>query len=500
LTGFHQARWAEPLIFDLSGSTAPYPHENIEELTKYLPKDIIRESLEIPNISEPRVAKHFIRLSQMNYSVDLGMYPLGSCTMKYNPKIADEIINNCNLEYIHPDQPIETVQGLLKVLYDLAKYLCEITGMEHCSLQPAAGAQGELTGVLIMKKYHITNNMDYKDEVIIPDSAHGTNPASAKMAGYKVVEVPSNEDGKVDISALRDAVSERTAGLMLTNPNTLGIFEDRVLEMAEIIHEVDGLMYYDGANLNAITGVARPGDMKFDIVHVNLHKTFGTPHGGGGPGAGPICVNDKLREYLPVPIITKKDGKYVLDYELKHTIGRVHSFYGNISVLLRAYIYIRRMGRKGIAWMSKIAVLNSNYLLKKISRFKGVDLPFNKDVPRKHEFVISLQRLKKDTGVTALDVAKRLLDFGVHAPTIYFPLIVNEAFMIEPTESVTKDELDYYAECLLNVLNESYSTPEIVKSAPHNLAIKRVREAEASRPSSMAPSYLWFKKRSMAKL
>jgi len=484
---FRQARWDEPLINEMPRSTVRID----DEISNLLPKNLIRESLNLPDVSEPSIVKHYIKLSHMNYSVDLGPYPLGSCTMKYNPKLLESIVLDDRFVYLHPYMPEEHVQGILKILYELQKIFCEITGMDYCSLQPAAGAQGEFTGALMIKKYHEIHGNSHKDEIIVPDSAHGTNPASAKMAGFKVIEVPSNQNGTLDIDALKSVVNEKTAGLMITNPNTLGIFESEIDKISEIIHSVSGLMYYDGANLNAIMGIARPGDMGFDIVHLNLHKTFGTPHGGGGPGAGPVCVKKHLRDFLPIPIVEFNGNKYYFEYNLKYSIGKVHSFYGNIGVLIKSYIYILRLGSEGLKESARISVLNSNYLLKKLISLPGVTLPYG-DKPRKHEFVISLKRLAKDTGVSALDVAKRLLDYGLHAPTIYFPLIVEEAMMIEPTESLGKQELDEYYEVFKEIIETAYSIPEKVKGAPYNTSVRRIKEADASRPKSMKPTYRWI--------
>lgn len=489
-TKFRQARWNEPLINEINRIRMEIDKS---EVKNFLPEDLIRSSIELPDVPEPLVVKHYIRLSQMSYSVDLGAYPLGSCTMKYNPKVQDIVLNNEKIMYLHPYQPEENVQGLLELLYNLEKIFCEITGMDYCSLQPAAGAQGEFTGALIIKKYHEIKGNKHKNEIIIPDSAHGTNPASAKMAGFKVIEVPSDEDGTLNIAALKSVISDKTAGLMITNPNTLGIFEDNIDEISDIIHSVDGLMYYDGANLNAIMGIVRPGDMGFDIVHINTHKTFGTPHGGGGPGAGPICVKKYLKDLLPVPLIEYDGKKYYLEYNLKYSIGKVHTFYGNIAVLIRAYLYIISLGLEGIRKATKISVLNSNYLLKKLLTIKGIKLPFGKK-PRKHEFVISLKQLKDDTNVSVIDVAKRILDYGVHAPTIYFPLIVEEAMMIEPTESLTKAELDNYYNIIKDIVTTAYTDPNIVKNAPYNTSVRRIKEAEASRPKTMIPTYRWLLK------
>ena len=495
MSRFKQASWDEPLLFELSDSDPMIHKEYKDEVSKYIPRKFVRDKLNLPNLSEPQVVRHFIRLSQMNYSVDLGIYPLGSCTMKYNPKICDYIVSDSFLESLHPDQPPETLQGLLSILYELSDFLKKITGMDYFTLQPAAGAHGEYTGVSIIKKYHEVRGNNQRDEIIVPDSAHGTNPASAKMAGFKVIEIPSDEDGLVDIKALSEALGENTAGMMLTNPNTLGLFERNILIISKTVHEAGGLMYYDGANLNAIAGVARPGDMGFDIVHLNLHKSFGTPHGGGGPGAGPIGVKSFLKSFLPVPIIEYNDDKYVFNWDLENSIGKVHGYYGNIAVLLRAYCYILLNGGSGIKTNTRLSVLNSNYLMSRLRSLRGLSIPYNPNVFRKHEFVISLEPLKQDTGVTALDVAKRLLDYGVHAPTIYFPLIVKEAFMIEPTETVSKKDLDQYSEVLQKIIKEAYTSPDKVKGAPYDTKIRRIDEAYGSRPKTMAPTYRYILKR-----
>ncbi len=492
MSNFKQASWNEPILFELTDTDSEIREEYKDEVSKFIPRKFIRDKLNLPNISEPQIVRHFIRLSQMNYSVDLGIYPLGSCTMKYNPKICEHLVSDISLETLHPDQPIETIQGLLSILYELGMFLKEITGMDFFTLQPAAGAHGEYTGVSIIKKYHEVKGDFNRNEMIIPDSAHGTNPASSKMAGFKVVEIPSDENGLVNIKALSDALSENTAGMMLTNPNTLGLFEKNILEISKMVHEAGGLMYYDGANMNAIAGIARPGDMGFDIVHLNLHKSFGTPHGGGGPGAGPIGVKSYLKTFLPVPLIEYKNGKYIFNWNLKNSIGKVHGYYGNIAVLLKAYCYISLNGGEGIKYNSYLSVLNSNYLMSRLKNIKGISIPYNPNALRKHEFVISLETLKQDTGITALDVAKRLLDYGVHAPTIYFPLIVKEAFMIEPTETVSKDDLDLFYLVLKKIVEEAYSTPDVVKTSPHNTKVKRIDEAYGSRPKTMAPTYRYL--------
>ncbi|NJE46961.1 glycine dehydrogenase subunit 2 [Thermococcus sp. GR7] len=481
---FRQAKWDEPLIFELSrsgrvGYTLPKPIEDVEIR---VPEKLKRKSpLNLPELSEPEVVKHYTRLSEMNYGVDSGIYPLGSCTMKYNPKINEEIAGHPGVAYVHPYQDERTIQGALKIMWELEGWLKEITGMDRFTLQPAAGANGEFTGVMIIRAYHLDRGETQRTEMLVPDSAHGTNPASAAMAGFKVIEIPSNENGTVDLEALENAVSERTAGLMLTNPNTLGIFEDEILEIAKIVHKAGGLLYYDGANLNAVLGKIRPGDMGFDIVHLNLHKTFSTPHGGGGPGSGPVGVKDFLKDYLPVPLVgyDEESGRYYLDYNVPKSIGKVKELYGNFAVMVRALTYLKIMGRDGLKEASEIAVLNANYLTQKLKGTRGYELP-HKEL-RKHEVVFSAEPMKKETGVKALDVAKRLLDFGLHAPTIYFPLIVHEALMIEPTETVSREELDAYVEALKRISEEAYSNPELVKSAPHNTAVKRVDDVLAAK-------------------
>ena len=485
---FRMAAHDEPLLNKLPGDKTTIVDCSI----KGVPFSLKREEAPcIPNLSEPQVIRHFLRLSQMNYGVDTGMYPLGSCTMKYNPKISEEISRWEKFANIHPYQHFSTVQGTLRMMFELEEMLCKITGMDAFTLQPAAGAHGEFLGMLLTRAYHEFNGETQRQEVILPDTAHGTNPASAHMAGFTVIEIPSNSEGMVDVDTLDKVLSDKTACFMLTNPNTLGIFESNILEIAERVHDAGALLYYDGANLNAVMGKARPGDMGFDIVHLNLHKTFGTPHGGGGPGAGPVCVKKHLRDFLPIPIVEFNGNKYYFEYNLKYSIGKVHSFYGNIGVLIKSYIYILRLGSEGLKESARISVLNSNYLLKKLISLPGVTLPYG-DKPRKHEFVISLKRLAKDTGVSALDVAKRLLDYGLHAPTIYFPLIVEEAMMIEPTESLGKQELDEYYEVFKEIIETAYSIPEKVKGAPYNTSVRRIKEADASRPKSMKPTYRWI--------
>jgi glycine dehydrogenase subunit 2 len=507
MADFRQARWKEPVIFELEGNgcrgcLAPSVDDsirkNVGDVHTLLPRNIRRQSPpRLPQLSEVEVVRHFTRLSQMNYCVDLGLYPLGSCTMKYNPKIDDVLASLPSLTQLHPYQDEKTVQGVLAILYTLGTWLAEITGTHEVCLQPAAGAQGEFLGALIMRAHHKLNgNLSKRNEIIVPDSAHGTNPASATMAGFDSVIVPSDKTGCVDVDALKSVVSNRTAGLMLTNPNTLGIFEENIEEIAKIVHDVGGLLYYDGANLNAILGKVRPGDMGFDIVHINIHKTFGTPHGGGGPGAGPIGVSKELARFLPVPRIFFDGENYHLDYDQLHSIGKVGGFYGNVAVLLRAYAYILSMGAEGLKEAAEVSVLNANYLVKKINEIGSYELPYDKKRPRKHECVFSAKPLQKHHGIRALDVSKRLLDLGLHAPTTYFPLIVEEALMIEPTESFEKNELDRFVNAMRKVAEDARVRPELVLKAPQNTTITRLDEVKASHPRTMALSWRMYKKSS----
>ena len=506
MANFKQAKWNEPVIFEYGdvgrrGYIVPKVEDSIRhgvgDVRSLLPERMRRQSpLELPELSEGEVVRHFTRLSQMNYGVDLGLYPLGSCTMKYNPKINDALASLPSLTRLHPYQDEKTVQGVLGILYTLGKWLAEITGTYEISLQPAAGAHGEFLGALIMRAYHKFNgNLSKRTELIIPDSAHGTNPASATMAGFNVIVVPSDKTGCMDIGALKAAVSNRTAGLMLTNPNTLGIFEEDIEEIAKTVHSAGGLLYYDGANLNAILGKVRPCDMGFDIVHINIHKTFGTPHGGGGPGAGPIGVREELAKFLPIPRIVFDGKTYHLDYDRLHTIGKIRSFYGNVAVLLKAYAYILSLGGEGLKEAAEVSVLNANYLVKKIREISAYELPYDEKKPRKHECVFSVKPLLKN-GVRAIDVSKRLLDYGTHAPTAYFPLIVEEALMIEPTESFEKEELDRFVEAMRKIAEEAKTTPELVLKAPQNTSVTRLDEVKASHPKTMMLSWKMHTKKS----
>ncbi len=492
---YKQANWDKNLIFEKSTPNRigyqleKLTKEEIERLEKVFSKistSVLRESPPaIPEVSELEVIRHFTRLSQMNYGVDSGFYPLGSCTMKYNPKICDDVASLPLVQNIHPYQHPSTVQGSLKIMYELAEWLAELSGMSEVTLQPAAGAHGEYTGIMIIREYHASRgNLDKKTEIIVPDSAHGTNPATATMCGFKTVVIPSYEDGCVDLEALRAAVNENTAGVMLTNPSTLGLFEQNIEQMINIIHDVDGLAYYDGANFNAIIGKARPGDMGFDIVHYNLHKTFATPHGGGGPGSGPVGVIEKLKPFLPIPTIgyNEETDQYYFNYDHPNSIGKTRSYFGNFAVLVRAYTYILRMGSKGLTSVSEMAVLNANYMKKLSQGIKGFSVIYGADKPCMHEYVLSAKDLLKDTGISALDVSKYLIDKGYHPPTVYFPLIVPEALMIEPTETEPKEALDDFIEVLREISDLAYSEnrDRILKS-PINTSVKRIDDVKAAR-------------------
>lgn len=430
----------------------------------------------LPQIAEIDLGRHYTRLMKQTHGVNDGFYPLGSCTMKYNPRINEAMANQPGFTDIHPLQPVETTQGCLEVMFEAEKLLCEITGMDGMTFQPAAGAHGEYTGLLLMRGYHQSNGDTARTKIIVPDSAHGTNPASAVMAGFTVVSIPSNAEGGVDLEALRQAVGPDTAGLMLTNPNTVGLFDPNILEITKIVHEAGGLCYYDGANLNAIMGHVRPGDMGFDCVHLNLHKTFSTPHGGGGPGSGPVGCKKFLEPFLPTPRVVKEESGFSFAAPEK-SMGRVRSFYGNFLVVVRALTYVLTLGKEGIPAASAGAVLNANYLMNKLSG--SYDMAYN--VPCMHEFVMSLDKLKHETGVSAMDVAKRLLDFGMHPPTMYFPLIVHEALMVEPTETESKETLDQAADVFLQILQEARTNGEDLHSAPHSCYIGRPDEVQAAR-------------------
>lgn len=470
------------LIFEISkeGRRAyklpPCDVETID-IKEIIPKHLLsNNNISLPEVSEVDVIRHYTLLSNKNYGVDTGFYPLGSCTMKYNPKINEDMASISSFTQIHPYQNVKTVQGSLQLMYELSEKLAEISGMDKVSLQPAAGAQGELTGLMIIKAFH-ENNCDFnRKKIIVPDSAHGTNPASANVLGFEIVEIKSNVNGGVDLDSLKSILNDEIAGLMLTNPNTLGLFDENIKEISNLVHEVGGLVYYDGANLNAIMGKARPGDMGFDVVHMNLHKTFTTPHGGGGPGSGPVGVKKELIQFLPVPIIEKNGDNYLLNYDKPLSIGKVKSFYGNFGVLVRAYCYILSMGAQGLKKASEMAVLNANYMKSRLKDYYY--LPFDRVC--KHEFVLG--GLKKGLGVVStLDIAKRILDYGYHPPTIYFPTIVDNAIMIEPTETESLETMDAFIEVMINISKEAIENPELLKNAPYTTSVRRLDEVLAAR-------------------
>ncbi|MEQ8188634.1 MAG: aminomethyl-transferring glycine dehydrogenase subunit GcvPB [Candidatus Eremiobacterota bacterium] len=447
-----------------------------ELLSEHIPEHYLAKSgPSLPEVSEVDLIRHYTGLSRKSFGVDLGFYPLGSCTMKYNPKINEDISGLQGFSQIHPFQSEDTVQGAMEVIYELDKCLCAITGMSRFTLQPAAGAHGEFTGLLIAKAYFKSKGQK-RSVVIIPDSSHGTNPASAAMCGFKTVQVKSDSRGCIDMEKLEEVLNEDTAVLMLTNPNTLGLFEEDILKITEMVHEAGALLYYDGANLNAILGICRPADLGFDIVHLNLHKTFSTPHGGGGPGAGPVGVTEKLVPYLPVPLVDMKDDRYYFNYNMPQSIGRVGTFYGNFSILLRAYAYILTYGREHIRKVGEMAVLNANYLMKKLS--EDYYLPYKRTC--KHEFVLSASEQKK-YGVRALDIAKKLLDYGFHAPTIYFPLIVEEAIMIEPTETECRETLDSFIQVMKDIAKDAREKPDSFCHSPSTTPVGRLDEVSAAR-------------------
>src|SRR3954470_7577732 len=455
------------------------PEMDVPELdvSNLLPEGYLREEEpELPEVSELDIMRHYTALSKRNHGLDSGFYPLGSCTMKYNPKINENVARFNGFAHVHPLQDESSVQGALELLYDLQEHLIEITGMDEVTLQPAAGAHGEWTGLMMIRAFHEANGDLKRTKVIVPDSAHGTNPASASVAGLETITVKSNEYGLVDLDDLRRVVGEDTAALMLTNPNTLGLFEEDILEMAEIVHAAGGKLYYDGANLNAVLSKARPGDMGFDVVHLNLHKTFTGPHGGGGPGSGPVGVKSDLIPYLPKPVLVKTEEGYHFEYDRPQSIGRVKPFYGNFGINVRAYTYIRSMGPDGLKAVTGYAVLNANYMMRRLAEY--YDLPFDRHC--KHEFVLSGRRQKK-LGVRTLDIAKRLLDFGYHPPTIYFPLNVEECIMIEPTETESKETLDSFIETMIQIAKEAEENPEIVQEAPHTTVVGRLDETLAAR-------------------
>jgi glycine dehydrogenase subunit 2 len=470
------------LIFEVSkegrkGYSLPACDVPEVEIEKVIPKEFTRQQkLNFPEVSEVDVIRHFTLLSNKNFGVDTGFYPLGSCTMKYNPKINEDMAANPHFTEIHPYQPEDTVQGCLGLMYELSEMLAEIAGMDQVSLQPAAGAHGELSGLMTIKAYHESRGDFKRKKIIVPDSAHGTNPASASVAGFDIVEIKSDINGAVDLESLKAVLGDDIAGLMLTNPSTLGMFETNITEIARIVHEVGGLLYYDGANMNAIMGVTRPGDMGFDVVHLNLHKTFATPHGGGGPGSGPIGVKKGLIPFLPVPVIEKAQDKFTLNYDKPQSIGKVKNFYGNFGVMVRAYTYIKTMGAEGLKKASEMAVLNANYLKDRLK--ETYYLPIDKVC--KHEFVLGGLD-KENHEVTTLDIAKRLLDYGYHPPTIYFPLIIDNAIMIEPTETESLETLDGFIDTMNKIAKEAKEDLELLKTAPHDTIVRRIDEVRAAR-------------------
>ena len=439
-------------------------------------KDARKQPLHMPALSEPELSRHYTELAHKTRGVNDGFYPLGSCTMKYNPRVNEQIAALEGFNQIHPLQPQGTVQGCMEVMALAEKYLCEITGMDHMTLQPAAGAHGELTGLLLMKAYHTSKGNTHKTKILVPDSAHGTNPASAAMAGYTVVSIPSGDDGCVDIEKLKEAAGDDIAGLMLTNPNTVGLFDKNIREITQIVHDCGGLCYYDGANLNAVMGIVRPGDMGFDIVHLNLHKTFSTPHGGGGPGAGPVGCKEELAQFLP-SVLVEKDGDELHFTKPEHSIGEMKSFYGNFLVVVKALTYILTLGREGIPQASSNAVLNANYMM---NQLKALYTMAYDDICM-HEFVMSLADLKKDTGISAMDIAKGLLDNNIHPPTMYFPLIVEEALMVEPTETESRETLDEAVAVFRQLHAQAAADPEGLHHAPTKTPVTRLDEVGAAR-------------------
>ncbi|MCX7884447.1 MAG: aminomethyl-transferring glycine dehydrogenase subunit GcvPB [Caloramator sp.] len=470
------------LIFELSKDERcaySLPEDDISdiEIDEIIPNEYKRcSNLSFPEVSQVDVVRHYTLLSNKNYGVDTGFYPLGSCTMKYNPKINEDIASLEGFTDVHPLQGEETVQGCLELMYNLSKILCEITGMDEVTLAPAAGAHGELTGLMIIKAYHENRGDFRRKKIIVPDSAHGTNPASAAVAGFDIVEIKSNVDGLVDLDKLKEALNDEVAALMLTNPNTLGLFEKNIIKIAKLVHEAGGLLYYDGANMNAIMGITRPGDMGFDIVHLNLHKTFSAPHGGGGPGSGPVGVKKELIPFLPVPVVEKKEDKFTLNYDKPLSIGRIKGFYGNFNVMIKAYSYILSMGAKGLKKASTMAVLNANYLKEKLKEYYKLQI----NELCKHEFVFAGHGIK-ESDVTTLDIAKRLLDYGYHPPTIYFPLIVDSAIMIEPTETESLETLNEFIDVMKKIHKEIKETPQLLKDAPHDTPLRRLDEVKAAR-------------------
>ncbi len=472
----------EQLIFEKSragriGYSLPKLAIEIKDINSLIPEKFIRKNdAQLPEISENEIARHFLRLAHLNYNIDLGFYPLGSCTMKYNPKVNEVISSYSGFADLHPLSSEDMCQGALEVMYELGEALKEITGLQGVTLQPAAGSQGELAGILMFRAYHIAHGNTKRTKILIPNAAHGTNPASAAIAGFQIVELKSNEQGRVDMEDLKSKLGDDIAGFMLTNPNTVGIFEKDILEINELVKGSGGLTYMDGANLNALLGIARSGDMGFDCMHINLHKTFSTPHGGGGPGSGPVCVSDRLVPYLPVPQIEKNADKFIMNFDKPESIGKMHSFWGNFGMYVRALTYIKMHGAEGLREVSENAILNANYIRALIK--DNYKMPFSEY--GMHEFVISAD-YQKELGVSAKDIAKRLLDYGFHAPTIYFPIIVHECMLIEPTETEAIENLESFAEVMNIIAEEARTNPGLVTSAPTTTPIRRVDDALAAR-------------------
>jgi glycine dehydrogenase subunit 2 len=472
---------SEPLIFEYESAG----RDGFTPATKaklQLPEEWLRKDEPVlPRASELEVVRHFTRLSQQNFSIDTQFYPLGSCTMKYNPRVCNRLAMLPQFLARHPLGPVEHGQGFLETMFELQEMLQAVTGMKAVSLTPMAGAQGEFAGVAMIRAYHQSRGDHARKQIIVPDAAHGTNPATATMCGCDVVEIPTAADGDIDLARLRAAVGPQTAGIMLTNPSTLGVFERQIAEIAGIVHEAGGLLYYDGANLNAILGKTLPGDMGFDVVHMNLHKTFSTPHGGGGPGSGAVGVNSRLEPFLPVPFVTKANDRYdwVTESGCPQTIGRLSAFMGNAGVLLRAYVYMRMLGRNGMQRVSDFAVLNANYLMARLQE-AGFDLAFP-ERRASHEFIISLKQIQRDTGVTAMDFAKALLDYGFHAPTTYFPLLVPECLLIEPTETESRHALDGFVEAMASIREAAYNDAEQLKQAPLTMPVRRLDDVRAAK-------------------
>src|SRR4051812_23723486 len=473
----------EPLIFSHSrpgrSATAQYPGKPIEADVPEQLKRRTRPAL--PEVSELQAVRHFTRLSQLNFSIDTHFYPLGSCTMKYNPRACNQFAMLPEFLSRHPLGPESVGQGFLECMFELQEMLKEVTGMKGVSLTPMAGAQGEFAGVAMIRAYHKARGDLERTEIIVPDAAHGTNPATATMCGCSVIEIPSLPNGDIDIEALKQAVGPKTAGIMLTNPSTLGVFERRIQEVAKLVHDAGGLLYYDGANLNAILGKVRPGTMGFDVIHMNLHKTFSTPHGGGGPGSGAVGVNQRLLPYMPIPVAGKDGDRYrwLTEKDLPQSIGRLSAFMGNAGVLLRAYIYMRMLGREGMHRVGEFATLNANYLMARLAQ-----AGFNPAYPNRrasHEFIITAKKQKNDLGVSAMDIAKRLLDYGFHAPTTYFPLLVPECLLIEPTETESKEALDGFIDAMIAILKEAEAQADLVTSAPHTMTVRRLDDVRAAR-------------------